>query len=197
MLLVIDEVFFFNILYIFIHSVVTLLGTLVQFNVVQYNSSAMNFTFTEFIMFSLYFLCLKCVNSIICFNIEVTVKGGVVLDYITLKGISNFLSALFINMRRSKYYKHLEYYAVQYNNTADYDLSAKCRPIHTYFFHILVYIIVQSIIYVDLFSFVLLVRSCYVYFCASTLRAMSQLPCMCTHTRPSKLILTDQQTALQ
>ncbi len=47
-------------------------------------------------------------------------------------------------------------------------------------FHILVYIIVLYILYLHLFSFVVFVLSCYVYFCASTLRAMkrSQIPCL-------------------
>ncbi len=45
----------------------------------------------------------------LCFSIGVTVKGGVVLDYIILRGVSKFVSSLFTNMRGSVYlYAHAQ-----------------------------------------------------------------------------------------
>ncbi len=52
------------------------------------------------------------------FSAEVTVKGAVVLDYVILGGVSNFLSLP--NIRNT-----LEYNAVQYDSTTNYDLNAK------------------------------------------------------------------------
>ncbi len=63
---------------------VTILHTAVQSNAIQYNSSAINSTFTKFIMFGFCWLCLKCVNSATCFSSELTVSGAVVLDCIIL-----------------------------------------------------------------------------------------------------------------
>ncbi len=67
----------------------TLLGAPVQSNAIQY-SYTVNTKFTKFIMFSV-----KCVNSNHTFVTEVIVKGVVVLDYIILRSVSNFLSSLF------------------------------------------------------------------------------------------------------
>ncbi len=103
---------------------VTLLGTPVQSNAIQYNSSAINSTFTKFLMFSFCWLCLKCVNSIIYFCIEVTVKGAVVLDYIILRG-GVFCPPYLPTWGGQNIRNTSEYNAVQYSTTTNYDLSDK------------------------------------------------------------------------
>ncbi len=59
------------------------------------------------------------------FIIKGIVKGGVVLDYIILRGVSFFLCSLFTYLREDRLLETPEYNAVQNNTTINYDLNAK------------------------------------------------------------------------
>lgn len=74
-----------------INSVATLLGTAVQSNASQYNSSAINPTFYR--VDNVQFLVTLSEMRKVMFMTEVLVKCGVVFDYIMLRGVSNFLSS--------------------------------------------------------------------------------------------------------
>lgn len=103
------------------------LGTLVQSNVVQASSPAIDSTFTRFTFLSLYVETVRKVIIYCIFIIEVTVGGGVVLESIIMRGVSLVTATCILN----RAFKHPLFTCFESVPHAAVLLSALLQPLHS------------------------------------------------------------------